>query len=217
VFTHDQKYGFRIILDHIRLSNLSIYNEALLLASKGYGYKKITKMLCKKYNMRINYSTVYKWIHNLNSPLGRYNYPEISPDLSYVIGAWLGDGTLAYRKSKHEYIVKLLVKDYDFAKEWGRRLSRALQRSRPYKPVWDKTNKRWCVRGYSKILYLLLFETRRNLSVIKEIVSSYPAEAIRGFFDAEGSVINNPPTIIACNTRLDIIILFKKTIIKNFY
>lgn len=212
--SQDQKYKSRNILDHLSLSNLNLYNEALQLVSKGYGYKKIAQMLSKKYNVKVNPSTTYKWVHNLNSPLGRYNYPAISPDLSYVIGAWLGDGTLAYRKSKQEYIIKLLVKDYDFAEEWGKRLSRALQRNRPYKPVWDKANKRWCVKGYSKVLYLLLFETRRNSSIIEEIVSSYPAEAIRGFFDAEGSVINNPPTIIACNTRPDIIVLFKKLLSK---
>ncbi|MCD6300792.1 MAG: hypothetical protein J7L82_01830 [Staphylothermus sp.] len=138
----------------------------------------------------------------------------ISPDLSYVIGAWLGDGTLACRKSKQEYIIKLLVKDHDFAEEWGRRLSCALQRNKPYKPVWDTANKRWCVKGYSKVLYELLQETRRSLTVVEEIVSFYPAEAIRGFFDAEGSVVSNPPIIVACNTRYDIILLFRKLLSK---
>ncbi len=214
MFSPKNKRKYLVILDHIELLDLKLYNETLHLLRNSYGYKKIAQILSERYSVKVSPSTIYKWILNLNSPLGRYNFPAVSPDLSYVIGAWLGDGTLAFRKSKQEYIIKLLVKDYEFANEWGKRLSHALQRSRPYKPVWDKANKRWCVKGYSKILYVILRETRRNLSIVEEIVSYYPAEAIRGFFDAEGSITNNPPIIIACNTRLDIIRLFQRLLSK---
>ncbi|MCD6300793.1 MAG: hypothetical protein J7L82_01835 [Staphylothermus sp.] len=48
----DQGYAVHSTFNHSSLSNLKLYNEALYLATKDYGYKKIARMLSGKYNFK---------------------------------------------------------------------------------------------------------------------------------------------------------------------
>jgi len=94
-------------------------------------------------------------------------------------------------------------------KNGGRRLAEALGRSKPYAPKWDNKHKMWVVRGSSLLLYNLLKEVKKDPWILRPYLEQYPAEACRGFFDAEGEVNANGYEILASNTDLRIIRLFK--------
>jgi len=190
---------------------LRFYDEVMRLKGLGLGYRRIARIIWEKYGVRLNPGMIYKWISGVHHPLGRCNRIVEGPGLAYVVGAWLGDGRLARDRRKYEYYVKLEVSDYDFAEEWGRRLAEALGRSKPYVPRWDDNDQRWVVKGSSVLLYDLLKRAREDDPwILKPYLEEYPAEACRGFFDAEGSVNIDRYQIAAYNTDPRIIGLFEE-------
>ena len=189
---------------------LRLYEEVMRLRRLGLGYKRIAKAIEEKYGVSLNPGMIRNWVKGRYHPLGRCNKIIEEPGLAYAVSAWLGDGTLARDERNYEYYVKLAVSDYDFAEEWGRCLAEALGRSKPYVPKWDDKYERWVVRGSSTLLYDLLKRAKEDPWILMPYLKKYPAEACRGFFDAEGSVNVDRYRIIAANTNPRIIDLFKK-------
>ena len=189
---------------------LRLYDEVMKLRRQGLGYKRIAKIIKEEHDVPLNPGMICNWVRGRYHPLRRCNKIIEGPGLAYAIGGWLGDGTLARDKKKHEYYVKLVVKDYDFAEEWGRWLAEALGRSKPYTPKWDDNLQRWVVKGSSVSLYGLLKKSREDPWILMPYLEKYPAEACRGFFDAEGSVNIDCYRIVASNTNPDIIDLFRR-------
>ena len=167
---------------------LLLYEEVLRLRQKGLGYKRISKTLEEIYGVRVNSGAICNWISGRHNPLGRCNKIIQSPELAYVIGGWLGDGTLAVDRRNCKHHVILRVKDFDFATEWGRCLATAFGVKKPYRPVWDKVNRRWDVKASSILLYMILSRARKNPWITLPYLEEYPAEALQGLFDAEGNV-----------------------------
>ena len=189
---------------------LRLYEEVMRLRRLGLGYKRIAKAVEEKCGVYLDPGMIRNWVKGRHYPLGRCNKIVEGLGLAYAVGAWLGDGTLARDKRNYEYYVKLAVSDYDFAEEWGRRLAEALGRSKPYRPRWDDRYERWVVKGSSVMLYGLLKRAREDPWIPIPYLETYPAEACRGFFDAEGWVEADHYRIAAGNTNPDIINLFKK-------
>jgi len=189
---------------------LRLYEEVMRLRRLGLGYKRIAKAVEEKCGVYLDPSMIRNWVKGRHYPLGNCNKIVEGPGLAYAVGAWLGDGTLARDKRNYEYYVKLAVSDYDFAEEWGRSLAEALGRSKPYVPKWDDRYERWVVKGSSLLLYKLLKRAREDPWILMPYLEEYPAEACRGFFDAEGWVNVDYYRIVADNTDLDIIDLFRK-------
>jgi len=190
---------------------LRLYDEVMRLRKQGLGCKRIAKAIKEKHGISLNPGMICNWVKGRHHPLGRRcNKLVVGPGLAYALGGWLGDGRLARDKDNDEYYVKLEVSDYDFAEEWGRRLAEALGRSKPYTPKWNNNHERWVVKGSSVTLYDLLKKAKDDPWMLMPYLEEYPAEACRGFFDAEGSINVNRYTIEACNTNPDIIDLFKK-------
>ena len=190
---------------------LRIYDEVVRLRGLGLGYKRIAKSIEKKYGVSLNPGMICNWAKGRYHPLGRCNKLVEGPGLAYAISAWLGDGRLARDRSNYEYYVKLAVSDYEFAEEWGRCLAEALGRSKPYTPNWDDNDQRWVVKGSSKLLYDLLRRAKENdPRILMPYLEKYPAEACRGFFDAEGWINVERYMVAAGSTNPDIINLFKK-------
>jgi len=167
---------------------LLLYEEVLRLQQKGLGYKRISKTLEEMYGVRLNPGMICNWIGGRHNPLGRCNKIIQSPELAYVIGGWLGDGTLALDRRNCKHHVILRVKDFDFATEWGRCLATAFGIKKPYRPVWDKVNRRWSVKASSILLHMILSRARNNPWITSPYLEEYPAEALQGLFDAEGNV-----------------------------
>ena len=189
---------------------LRLYEEVIKLRKQGLGYARIAKSIEEKYGFPLNPSTIRYWVKGKRTPLGRCNRIVEGPELAYVVSAWLGDGELALDRRNYKHHVKLAVKDYDFAEEWGRRLAEALGRSKPYTPRWDNDLQRWVVKGSSALLYDLLKRAREGDPwILMPYLEKYPAEACRGSFDAEGSVNINRYQIEACNTNSRTIGLFE--------
>ena len=195
---------------------LRLYKEVIRLRGLGLGYKRIARIIEKRYGVSLNPGMICKWINGKQHPLGNCNKILEGPGLAYVISAWLGDGSLARGKVRdnYGYYVNLRVTDYDFAEEWGRRLAEALGKSKPYVPRWNKSNQIWVVRASSELLYNLLKRAKEDPWIVMPYLEKYPREACRGFFDAEGSVNCNHYYIVACNTNRRIINLFEELLTK---
>jgi len=190
---------------------LRLYDEVMRLRSCGLGYKRIAKAIEEKYGVSLNPGTICKWVKGRYHPLGRRcNKLVEGSGLAYAIGGWLGDGSLNGNDDNYEYRIQLSCEDYDFAEEWGRCLAEALGRSKPYRPKWDYKYERWVVKGSSVMLYGLLKRAREDPWILMPYLEKCPAEACRGFFDAEGWVEADHYRIAAGNTNPDIINLFKK-------
>lgn len=118
-----------------------------------------------------------------------------SPELAYVIGSLLGDGyvykTKATKKHGHGYVLRLRVKDEDFADAVNDAICKVKDRSVRYiikkcqdpKTAYGKGS-HFELLAYSKEI----FEVITNFESVKKVVLKHPADFIRGFADAEGGV-----------------------------
>jgi len=188
---------------------LQIYKEVIDLRKKGFSYRQIQEVIEKEHGVKLSIDTIGLWIRGVSHPLRNYNKMVDSPELAYVISAWLGDGRLSKRKARPEHSVALPVKDYDFAEKWGRDLAKALGRDKPYRPKWDKCHRRWVAKACSKFLYDLLKKAKEDPWILMPYLEKYPADACRGFFDAEGGVDEGGYELVAYNTDIRVIQLFK--------
>lgn len=110
--------------------------------------------------------------------------PGPSPELSYIIGANIGDGCTLTR----DWIVELGVTDYDFAETFDGCMARLFSRVNPNKILVRQEAGRlpmYVVKYASKQLYRL---RRLPLKKLLGIAFAFPREFLRGFFDAEGHV-----------------------------
>jgi len=179
---------------------LKIYNDAKRLRKMGYGYKRIHKILRQKYGNRTpTITTIRRWVLGLCKPLGYYNLKlHESADLAYIIGAFLGDGTLTRRKKGRTcHYVVLTTKDYDFAVEFSVRMARAIGR-KMVTPVWSKKRCYYVVRYSHIILYYMLKRIREDPFRIYDFIKKYPFDFLRGLYDAEGSVTSEKNHRIEC-------------------
>lgn len=109
------------------------------------------------------------------------------PAAAYCLGAIVGDGYLQV-DARYAYIIRLVVKDRDFADYFAQQLKQAtsLQTSTCNA---TSTGRYVEVRAYSKEW---LFRFREAIAILPMILDNMPDSALcaylRGFFDAEGSV-----------------------------
>jgi len=171
----------------------------LELRGQGLSYRKIQKRILEEMGECLSRSIISEWLRRVHTPYGdgvgyggedrRMHKLKPCPELAYVIGSKLGDGTTDRDAKRYDYMVILAVRDYDFAEELGRCVAIALGRKKPYKPYWDKRRRYWVVRAYSKELYELLKrpvdleKIRPYVECSKECMAAF----LRGLADAEGS------------------------------
>ncbi|HEW93458.1 hypothetical protein DRN87_02435 [Candidatus Geothermarchaeota archaeon] len=158
------------------------YIKAMKLLKK-YGTKKVSKIL------DIPRSTLINWKRG-QTPWNAKWHPEPSPELAYVIGVLLGDGTVTQDR-KSDYVIKLEATDLEFVEYFSKCVSIVL--GKPYikpKKVWKKNRKkaRWKVRYKSKSFVRWFKE--ENLDTLKQYIE-YNKNTItyflRGLYDSEGS------------------------------
>lgn len=165
-----------------------IYEEAIILHNEGLGGRRISRIIEEKYGIKLHWTTINEWLYKARHPLGSYKKFKICPELAYVITAWLGDGTLTLPCNTYgrKHNIELRVKDYEFAEEFGRCAGIVNNNPSPYKPVFIKSTGFYNVRFCNTQLYYLLKRSRENPWISMPYLKLYPAEACRGFFDAEG-------------------------------
>jgi len=185
---------------------LQLYAEVMRLRRSGFGYKQISKIIKEKHGISLNPGMICNWIKGRYHPLGRRCNKLIKgAELAYVIGGWLGDGTLALDKENHKQYIILSVKDFDFAAEWGRCLAIVSGRSKPYMPYLDEANGRWKVRASNALLYAILKDARKNPLTTIPYLEQNPDKALQGLFDAEGNVDELFYRIRLFNTNIKLI------------
>lgn len=95
-----------------------------------------------------------------------------------MLGVIYGDGYVWKRFSR------LKVKDKDFSEEFGKYVAKLIGRQKPYLPHWDKKEKCYIILISNHILCGFF---KQPLKVHKSIISTFPVDFLRGFFDSEGS------------------------------
>ena len=158
------------------------------LRNRGLSYYKIVEELESK-GIKVSRATVMRWCNGSHNPFNRMNLVKLSPspELSYIVGVFFGDGSVYLDNAGggYKYKVRLKVVDREFAEEFKRSLeSIGLKPSLRFERNKTRTD-RWCVEAYSKSLYTFLKQPKEKLF---EIAREYPKEFLRGFFDSEGSV-----------------------------
>jgi len=142
------------------------------------------------------YSLVYGWIKRGVSPYNEAKTASIKrlrprPELAYILGATLGDGTWRKRGTKTEILLR--VRDYDFALAYARcyNVIEGKRNGEPVKPHFSDKSKFWIVSITSITLYNLL-EPFKILKIKKFVEANVDTISafIRGFFDAEGTCLN---------------------------
>ena len=139
-----------------------LYERVLDLRRQGLSYRQIQERIMEEAGEKLSKSTISEWVNGIHTPYGdglgrggedrRLNRIKPCPELAYVIGAALGDGSMKREKCKWESMVVLRVKDYDFAAEFGRCAAKAVSRQKPYRPFLDRGRQQWEAKMGSKML-----------------------------------------------------------------
>jgi len=164
-----------------------LYNEHVI---EGKSVNKIAE------EQGVGYNTVWRHLVKNDIPIqksdrGTKQYPNLepSPELAYILGVIDGDGSV------NGYInIELDVKDYAFAKEFERALKaiglRADTRNNDH---WNKSlerqQKMW--KCYACSVVFVRWFKGLTQEQKEGIVSQFPKEYLKGFFESEGTYTIN--------------------------
>ena len=178
-----------------------MYNDVIELRKQGLSYTQIQREIYKRYNEQISMQLIFDWIHKRHYPLESVNKfdDNPSPELAYIIGVMLSDGNKHLRGGK-DYRLRLTVKDYEFAEEFGRCLAKVLKKSKPYKPHRSR-NLYWVV-----VSSILLFnflnksfeELKHHIKYSKNTVSAF----LRALFEGDGTIWKRKLMLFNTNKKL---------------
>ncbi len=130
--------------------------------------------------------TLRHWLAGETSPTTSMNEfePRPSEELSFFLGAWLGDGWADESDGGKRLLLK--VRSREFAEEFARSATKILNKAEPYKvrEITDETGKWYLV----KVTSLLLYEfVNQPFSKLTSIIEHNRVAFLRGFFTAEGN------------------------------
>ncbi|MEM2554607.1 MAG: LAGLIDADG family homing endonuclease [Nitrososphaerota archaeon] len=182
-----------------------IYDDVIELRKQGLSYTQIQRKIYEKYGRRISLSQICFWLNKKHHPLGKVNKfdDKSSSELAYIIGTILSDGNIYF--GDKNCILRLAVKDYEFAEEFGRCLAKVLGRKEPYKPFWSRKQKLWVVEGYSILLYKFLDRPFEELKPYIEHSKKTISAFIRALFDGEGSMRKYKRQLELYNTNKELL------------
>jgi len=166
------------------------------LFREGMRRGEIVSEMHRRHSVVMDHSQVVSWTEKGSSPYGRVHRFEAvpSPELAYLIGVKLGDATQSKGTWQHNYMVKLLVADKDFATEFSRCASIVLK-CKPFKVWWYEKRRLWCTTVGSIMLYRFLEGGLHRFKEFLDHCAKCAAAFLRGFFDSEGSVSDSGLTI----------------------
>jgi DNA endonuclease len=170
---------------------IKLYDEALELHDKGFGVHAIEERFRSLHGYSVASTNISKWIYHGARPDTRANMPDFtpSPQLSYFLGAFKGDGFKWTNPKRRIFRIGFRVKDKDFAQSASNAIAHVLRRRSI--PLWTAkgeggpndlfhtfTVESWALRAFLK----------QGLSKLLTIALRFPREFLRGIFDAEGWV-----------------------------
>ncbi|WP_168188377.1 LAGLIDADG family homing endonuclease [Thermococcus indicus] len=161
-----------------------IVERVKALRSEGHSYGRIVGMISDEYNLKLSKATVIRWCKGTHSPFNKIRaiHSDPSPELSYVIGVYLGDGSV-HRKSNGRYLIKLKVIDREFAEAFANALEKLGIRATVGFERDSTRVDRFYVEGSNKTMFQLLSGPWERLF---SLAGEYPAQFLKGFFDSEG-------------------------------
>lgn len=168
-----------------------MYERARKLHAEGLSIYTIAGRLRKEYGSSVAAGSVSRWLYHGVKPDTRAHLPALypSPQLSYFIGAYKGDGYHWTNSKKRMFRVGFRVKDKDFAVHASEAISFVLRR--PPVPLWSAKGRGgpldrfhvFTVESWALGSFLEL-----RLGKLLAVALCYPREFLRGIFDAEGFV-----------------------------
>jgi len=185
----------------------------------GVGYKRLRRYFKQRLQINVSLGTMSKWLGDLHpdfQPIRPFQ-PKLSRELSYVIGATLGDGTAFLRKEGG--VVKLKVKDHDFACEYARNMSRILKRKIHVRMLADQNRSPFHLVRINSSSLARFFG--RKIRELLPFIEYSPKYFLRGLFDAEGSVaVSAQKDFRVCltlsNTNIKILKMAKRLLEQQF-
>jgi intein-encoded DNA endonuclease-like protein len=131
-------------------------------------------------------TTIVRWAQEQTSPLtGKHVFaPRPSKELSFFLGAWLGDGWADESDGGKRMLLK--VRSYDFAKEFADCAAKILNKRDSYwvRRVTDKHGRWFLV----KVTSFMLFDfVTKPFEELRAVIEPFPNWFLRGFYTAEGN------------------------------
>jgi intein-encoded DNA endonuclease-like protein len=198
---------------------IELFDEVGRLRKYGLTYTQIIDKIWWSYGVRLSRSNVSFWLRRVHSPYTRGYIPSIKllkpyEELAYVIGVNLGDGYAVRKKRSNKTKIGVIVKDKEFAAEFGRCLAKVLGRG-PIKPSYRNDVGKYVVEVRSQTLCELL-ERPVELGKLKKYIehcNKCTAAFLRGFADSEGSV-NMRGYIYIYNTNRELLEYIKELLVR---
>jgi len=192
------------------MTKTRVTQERIEAYDKAFELKNEDKLSVKEiaFVLNVPLGTLCHWFYHGYHPLGSSNIFDVeqSPELSYVIGAILGDGSLYNKNGKG--LIDLAVKDREFAEAFSDAISSVLQKKRNYKvQEYENGNYRVSVCSYQLFRFL-----KKPIEELEPYAKAYPNAFLCGLYDAEGSA--DSERIRLSNTNPEIIEL-AKTLLKQ--
>ncbi len=153
----------------------------------GLTYSEIVEALKTEYGVAPSKGQLSEWLRRIHGPFGSASrfLAEPTPELAYVIGVTLGDGSL--NRKGYNRRIRLQSVDLDFVLEFDRCLSKVLGTGR-HTPWFDSKRREIHIEASSVLLHGFLIRRWDVLKPWIEHRSSCVSMFLRGFFDSEGSV-----------------------------
>jgi intein-encoded DNA endonuclease-like protein len=190
-----------------------LYNEVLLLRKQKLSYNQIIEEIQRKHGVVLSKSHVSDWLSGKHSPTGSVRSFDSTPcpELTYVIGVYLGDASMSVYN--YSYKIKLQVIDKDFAEEFARCISKILSRTPPRVKWRDKTHA-WHTEVSRLLLRKFLLQPLHKLGRTINHCNDCSASFLRGFFDSEGSVSGKDVQIT--NTNKPLLLYVQTLLMRRF-
>ena len=166
---------------------VEMYDQTQRLRKKRLSYSKIRELFSEKYGFAPSKSVLSEWLRKIHHPLGSaHNFvTKPTPELAYVIGVKLGDGSINRRR--YNYRIRLQSVDREFVEEFDRCASSVLRSKRH--TLWkDSRRQEIHVEIGSVLLYSFLRQSLGDLRTWAEHCDMCVSAFLRGFFDSEGSI-----------------------------
>lgn len=165
-----------------------LYERVKELRGEGLAYNQIIRRIQDEKGITLRKSHLSDWLNGRHRPFGYVRPLDENPssELTYVIGAGLGDGSTSSNRN-HSHMIKLRVKDREFAQEFSRCLGVLLDRTPP-RVKWDESTGSWSTQVSSLLLKNLLGQDLSRLAATIRHCDRCQAAFLRGFFDSEASV-----------------------------
>jgi len=180
------------------LERKRIYDEVRRLkqTDPGIDTRTLRRELGTRFQVLPSRMTLQRWLNGVTSPTTSMKGFDATPsdDLSFFLGAWIGDGWADESDGGKRLLLK--VRSYDFAKEFADCAARILGKTDTYwvRRVVAKNGKWYLVKVTSLLLYDFV---NGPMDELERVIGFFPRGFIRGIYTAEG----NPSVSIQSTKR----------------